>query len=391
MGFLQLIPATQLTARYDAFSHQLILSASGQTPQFTAAINFHRDQNFVGGLKFDLQGWVGPLTGDMQSYEKTQNVDIMLPSPVINSKSVIIVDANHPEGVPVTIEYAELKKNGKSITAADLTTSYANDTQTTASPANENITALLGRDFQIKHPAVLGTYGASLDISFDNTDLELITAGIQGTNIVWTFRPLQVSNTAVVVTTFGGIATYVLRETYDVRIIQPEIQAMPKAAAPDKAILSYLGRVNIGLNLIKAQYPDAQLYEVDSVSAQPTSNPNDLKQMRIVCRAGAGTAIIQATGWGTFGPVQYIDSPWLEDQVINWPISMDITEADKLLKAAGYTGDYRNVTLRKPLYPGVYEPSYIFGMINGLYVFVGVEDKKVSVNGTAATLADAKA
>ena len=91
-----------------------------------------------------------------------------------------------------------------------------------------------------------------------------------------------------------------------------------------------------------------------------------------------GTAIITGTSWGEFGPIDFIAQPWLEDVVIPWPVQMELTEADQLLKQAGYAGPYGAITLRHPLYPGSTEPCYIFSMGMGAYVFAGVNEKKVT-------------
>lgn len=145
------------------------------------------------------------------------------------------------------------------------------------------------------------------------------------------------------------------------------------------SILSYLGRVNIAVRLVTEKYPGAQLYEVDGVASKgPTTDPLNIDQLTVVFSLPNNhTATIASTGWGEFGPIQDIPSPWLEDVVIPWPIKMDLTDADRLLKAAGFTGSYFNVTLRHPLYPGVNEPEYIFCMGRRIYVAVGVVSKKV--------------
>ncbi|MBC3788351.1 hypothetical protein FHK02_4904 [Spirosoma sp. LMG 31448] len=230
--------------------------------------------------------------------------------------------------------------------------------------------------FKVKQSVGGTNPGGSVAIKFDRAYLDMTDASMQGTDISWTFNSLQMGNTQIIVTIYGGVAKYVLQHVYDVQIfVLDEVKPMASTA-----ILSYLGRVNIAMRLIREQYPDAQLYEVQATAKAPSTNPNDISQLKVVCRAGTGTAIINSTGWGTFGAVSFIGQPWLEDVVIDWPIAMELTEADSLLKAAGFTGSYGNVTLRHPLYPGVNEPYYIFGMTSGQYVFVGVNDKKVTVN-----------
>jgi hypothetical protein len=146
------------------------------------------------------------------------------------------------------------------------------------------------------------------------------------------------------------------------------------------ATLSFLGLANIAVRLVTEQYPGAQLYEGDGTSPNgPTTNVQDVNHWRFVFRTqDGGTALVSTTSWGEFAPITYVGEPFLEDVVIPWPIEMDITEADKLLKGSGYTGAYGAVTLRWPLYPGSDEPCYIFGMADHTFVFVGVYTKKVT-------------
>jgi hypothetical protein len=146
------------------------------------------------------------------------------------------------------------------------------------------------------------------------------------------------------------------------------------------ATLSFLGMANIAVRLVTDKYPDARLYEGDGISPSgPTTDVANVNSWRFVFRLpDNATAIINSRAWGEFGPIQYIAQPWLEDVVIPWPIEMDITDADRLLKNAGYTGPYGAVTLRWPLYPGVVQPFYIFTVTTNQHVFVGVYDNSVS-------------
>jgi hypothetical protein len=154
---------------------------------------------------------------------------------------------------------------------------------------------------------------------------------------------------------------------------------MSQADANERIPLSFLGMANIAVRLVRDRYQDAQLYEGDGISpGGPTTKVQDVNSWRFVFRAGdGGTAIIKSTVWGEFGPIQYIPEPWLEDRVIPWPIDMEITQADDLLKQAGYTQPYSSVTLRWPLYPGMNQPFYIFQVEGVGFVFVGIYDRSV--------------
>ncbi len=152
------------------------------------------------------------------------------------------------------------------------------------------------------------------------------------------------------------------------------------------ATLTFIGMANIAVNLVNAQYPGSKLYEGDGTAPNgPTTNVQNVNSWRFVFRtANGGTAMIHSTEWGEFGPITYVDQPWLEDVVIPWPVKMDIVEADNLLKNAGYTGEYGAVTLRWPLYPSSDQPFYIFGMVDGSHIFVGINNGKVTANSVNA-------
>lgn len=148
--------------------------------------------------------------------------------------------------------------------------------------------------------------------------------------------------------------------------------------APE-AQLSFLGCVNIAVNLAAKQYPTTTLAEVETHVTNPGS-PSPIEDLRVVFQADGGLARVFAemTHWGEFAPLVFQRKGWHEDAVIPWPIEMDIVEADQLLKEAGYTGPYGAVTLRHPVAPGVVEPYYIFTLMTGEYIFVGIIDKKVT-------------
>ncbi|MGI5341423.1 hypothetical protein ACQEVS_30475 [Streptomyces sp. CA-181903] len=143
------------------------------------------------------------------------------------------------------------------------------------------------------------------------------------------------------------------------------------------AELNFLGLANTAVRLVREKFPEAELLEGDGVSPDgPTDDVRKVNQWRFVFRAEEGTVIIKSRTWGEFDQPELIPQPWLQDRVIPWPVPMDITAADKKLKESGYTGRYRTVTLRWPLFPGMNQPYYIFGTELGHY-FVGVYDGKV--------------
>ena len=146
------------------------------------------------------------------------------------------------------------------------------------------------------------------------------------------------------------------------------------------AILNFVGRVNIAVRIVTEQYPDAKLYEADGVSSSGlTTDPLKIDKLRVVFQNKDNTTvIINSTGWGEFGEPELIHQPWLEDIVIQWPVEMDLDEANQLKEAAGYKEPYSNVTLRNPLGPKKSNPYYIFGGNPGKpYIFVDTVTKEV--------------
>jgi len=210
----------------------------------------------------------------------------------------------------------------------------------------------------------------------------MTNAGIDDGNIVWTFNSLQTGNTQAVVTIRGGVSTFIIRKTYNIRIFA--LDATPNRG--DK-ILSYLGMVNLAVRIVQKEYPDAMLYVVEAALPcgvfEPTSDPLCLSQLRAVFRARDGTVFICSTSWGEWGQPKFVHSPWGDCVVIPWPIKMDITDAAKILRKAGFTDDFWNCGLRHPLGPPgkpYDEPYYIFLMAKGeRYVFVGVNDGEIYV------------
>lgn len=145
-------------------------------------------------------------------------------------------------------------------------------------------------------------------------------------------------------------------------------------------ILSFNGRVNIAVRIVQEQYPEAKLYEADgTASGGPTTDPAKIDHLRVVFQNSDNTTvIIEETGYGEFGKPKLIDQPWVEDVVIDWPVEMDLPEANKLKEKAGYTEPYGAVTLRNPLGPTISNPYFIFGgNPSQPYIFVDTVTGKV--------------
>ena len=137
-------------------------------------------------------------------------------------------------------------------------------------------------------------------------------------------------------------------------------------------ILSFNGRVNIAVRIVTEHYPQAKLYEADGIATGgPTTDPAKIDRLRVVfSNINNSTVIIKETGYGEFGKPQLIPEPWLEDVIIEWPVKMDLPEANELMQKAGFKAPYGTVTLRNPLGPIQGNPYFIFGGPSGPYIFV---------------------
>lgn len=391
MSFRVLIPADKLAASYSK-SRKLVLYAEGKVQEGIHGIEFVRVP-WAGGLKFELEGWTGPLFDKDRDYIHDQAFDIQLPNRVYPSNTVIIVTANHPEGEVVQINWLDAKyqpaKND--VTSKELAPSEpqllsANDVQ---------LNELFKEPFTIKHAAEVPK-GGSIQIKFDPTYLTLTGSGIQDADIYWTFNSLQTGETQVIVSVYGGIANFFIQTVYNVRIFLPStaapssrapkaLIAAPATAANDDEILSFFGRVNIAVRLVHEEYPDAQLYFVKAttIPPKPVNSPNELEHLEVVFNAykngKQGTVTIESVGWGEFGPPRFLQGPLVGDAVIPWPPKklIEITEADAILKKAGYTQSYLSIYLSQPLYPGIQEPYYTFEFVNGSSILVGAKDGKI--------------
>lgn len=149
------------------------------------------------------------------------------------------------------------------------------------------------------------------------------------------------------------------------------------------AAFSILGRVNMAMQLIASQYPGAQLYQVDGAfSARANLEDGmalDCIEFLFKIQDG-GVVRLTSTPWGGVGPIQYTPYPWLEGRIIPWPISMDLSDAIAFMRKAGYEAPCKTMALRWPLFPGVLEPFYIFGLANQTFIFVGVYTRSVMVH-----------
>jgi hypothetical protein len=223
MGFLSLIPADQVTATYFVQKRQLVLQASGTVPWVTTGIKFEPVPFFVGGLKYTLEGWTGPLTEETEQYTIESSFTIQLPNRATPSGSLIVETANHPDGlvVPIVFDGIIIVKQ----TQGTVPPVVAQEPTTPAPPTflvlpDEQVNALWKESFTIKQSAQVAETGY-VNVKFDDKFLVLLSAGIKGSDIVWTFNSLQMGFTQVIVEFNESASTFHQSKTYNVHIFLP--------------------------------------------------------------------------------------------------------------------------------------------------------------------------
>lgn len=151
--------------------------------------------------------------------------------------------------------------------------------------------------------------------------------------------------------------------------------------------MTFNERVSRAVDIVKKQYPKAQLYEAEASSPKLDAKLDHLQV--VFCGEDNTTIRIAEKSVGVFGEPQLIRSPWFEDVVIEWPIKMDLPKAKKLKQAAGYTDSCGCVVLRTALGPKKVNPSFIFGGDESKpYIFVDTVTGKVTSTADRTSKAD---
>lgn len=124
---------------------------------------------------------------------------------------------------------------------------------------------------------------------------------------------------------------------------------------------------------LKKQYENIVFYEADGLATN-----NFVARWCLVFSVKGGTVKAYTSGHKVIHSVFY-PTPWVEDQEIKYPLKRSMSDCLKLMHKAGYEEPVGAVTVRKPLYPGVDEPYFIFN-IGTCFVFVGINSGKVLTN-----------
>lgn len=128
---------------------------------------------------------------------------------------------------------------------------------------------------------------------------------------------------------------------------------------------------------VRATHPEAVLLEANPVLSSVVTELPEWAGLRAVLRVDGGTVVAEQTElWGD-PRMEFRAIPWMGDMDLPWPVAMDLEEAESALRDAGFGSEYRTVTLRRPVYPGMTEPYFIFGTPAHGFVFVGTVTRRV--------------
>ena len=324
-------------------------------------INFRRVP-WIGGLKFVLEGRVLAIGRPKEMKPHTQAFN--MPPPLTHD--VIVVDDDHSGGICVPIHFIDRKDSGSEETSEPSTKEDSSKIPQTLTLENEEINVINGRTFTIKVVSEVPRFG-SINMDHDPRYLELLTAGIRDKDIYWEFKALQPTRDTQIRLFFsGGIAQYFCQKVYDVFIglaNEPVVELTEDGLIPPPVV-----RVEHGIKKIKETYPDAKLHDVDyrPPSHKPVENPYELSSLTVYCEVDSGKqlASVSTIGYGPYGPIELRRKLYDDRRSFEYPVKLDIPEADEAMKKAGFKEPYTSAILDDSFLPGGdKEPNYTFSMV----------------------------
>jgi hypothetical protein len=388
MASLNLLSATDLAASYDIKNKKLKLSAEILIDSVTWGISFIQ-QASSSSLLFDLKGWTAwPEKHRKEHFEETFTIERL--------RRVFIADAEHPHGVPVDVLIIsgtiDLGEEGKASTPTTTLTNL-NDLYPTQ-PIKINAAYRVA--FPISQSVALPKFGEILP-KFDPSFLILEDATIIDGDIVWTFLPIQIGQTQVIVSILGGIAQYHKTITYDINVILPlepgpVILSPPKDSATqgsgddgDRLPITFLERVDVARNIVVAKWPEAKLCHVtaSNQSIDGVEKIAQLNHMNVIFKnevAPKGTIIINSptpTSWDHPTFIPHVIFPMVD---LPWPVPFPAEEANELRIKEKHTGRFKSVTLLKRIHP-IPDIWYEFEMVKGPPVWITLFKKEVTLGG----------
>lgn len=410
MGFLGLVPVDQVEAFYDPPKQTLTLSAKGTAPEYTYDFDFRRVP-WMGGLKFELFAWTGPLSGRPQPYEHEQKFTIPNLRLVDPGNKVIVVALNHPSGLFEEIRWGGLAglhppHDDEKAAAAPHAQHDEGSHATQGHPIDGGeappipLTVLFREPFDIKQ-SIPTAIGSSMSTAFSTNALMMVNARTAHGELSWTFNSLETGPTQIIIYRSEGTAQVIKQVVYNVNVVVLDnalVAAQARSAAglakpigaDADGLLGLLGRVFLAVRLLREHYalPRAALLRVKAKPSRlvyPITTPHLLSQLECTFNTGDGRhAVVRSSGWDhwgspVFGPGELVGAGYID---VEHGGLVSITDAVVAMRQKAIQLAFWNCTLERPVIaPGQLrdEPYYVFHMVDGSYVWVGAKDKDIIV------------
>lgn len=154
-------------------------------------------------------------------------------------------------------------------------------------------------------------------------------------------------------------------------------------------ILSFNARVNIAYNKVIKQYPDAFLLGAGgNAESESTTDPSQIINMNVAFSwAETKTIFIIEKAYGEFGDPIVFDNPPGDYLKIDWPISMDLAEANAI-KEKEYPDAYYAAGLVHDTYYDMKHPQFFFTTGSGHILVDTVTGEVTKVNNQDLVLKD---
>ncbi|KAJ0297353.1 hypothetical protein COL5a_003091 [Colletotrichum fioriniae] len=398
------VPVSAVSALYDNDNKILYLKAQGNALNITTDIQIVRLQQ-LGGLLFQVVGWVGPISEGTRPYTVSNTFPIDLPSRVFPSGSVVIKGADNKQ---LTVKIEPLLKDGGSNAKLQTSSNAQADFEipnVKLIPPTEPIITKLGQGFTVRQNDQFKGQGGSVDVFFHPAFVKLTNASIVENQIEWTFNTLQTGNTQIIVSvsqqnppfSYRVVRNVIVKPAASTEALKPlalfsvndaskatqdnteaEISKSGNKDSSNFVIPSWDAAVNIGLQTIQKQFPDAKLQTATgrSPTGAGVEQPYELSLVTVTARLGNNkTATVSTDGVLSFGPV-HTGNALLGVDTINWPVKVNSNDVFSIARKAGFQEPVNNIALSKPIGPTLEQPLYTL-TLGDLSVQIGATDGKI--------------
>ena len=143
--------------------------------------------------------------------------------------------------------------------------------------------------------------------------------------------------------------------------------------------------ISFGIAQTVRTFPFATFHEIEATSKRPTTNPDHLKDVRLIFKGDVlrPIIIVEMMTWGRWNPprISHDHEMWpLDDAVLPRRLRLDIRDADIILKGAGFTEPYLAVDVKAFSEQGELEQPWWIFLMQGehpSHVWVGDQDGTV--------------